>query len=134
MNNDLETIKKNLGEIRSRITEIFEPLYANLVQKMKRIGELEKENTELKRQLTFHKTTMADETKVQATERTGDAINAAKYNGVSGTLGGAIVVIFAWLLTYVRVIVPTEVVVALTVIFSFAINIALARSGIISEE
>lgn len=77
---------------------------------------------------------MADETKVQATERSESAKGAAKYSGISGTLAGAIVVILAWLLTYAKVIVPTEVVVAMTVIFSFAINIALARSGIISEE
>ena len=77
---------------------------------------------------------MADETKIEQTERTGKAISAAKYNGISGTLAGAIVVILAWLLTFAKIIMPSEVGVALTVIFSFAINITLARSGIISEE
>lgn len=77
---------------------------------------------------------MADETKIEQTQRTERTIGAAKYSAISGTLGGAIVVIFAWLLTFVKVIMPSEVVVSLTVIFSFFINIILARTGIISEE
>lgn len=60
-------------------------------------------------------------------------IDAAKYNGISGALGGSLVVIFAWLFTFGKVTMPSEVVAALTVIFSFVINIALAKSGIISE-
>ena len=77
---------------------------------------------------------MADETKIEQTTRTGKAVSAAKYSGISGTLAGAIVVIFAWLVTFAKIVMPSEVVVALTVILSFAINITLARSGIISEE
>lgn len=75
-----------------------------------------------------------EETKIEQTERTGKAISAAKYNGISGTLAGALVVIFAWLLTFAKIVMPSEVIVSLTVILSFAINIFLARSGIISEE
>ena len=61
-------------------------------------------------------------------------VSAAKYNGISGTLAGAVVVIVSWLLTFGKVVMPSEVGVALTVILSFAINIVLARSGVISSE
>jgi len=77
---------------------------------------------------------MVDETKTQQVVRTERAISAAKFNGISGTLGGAIVVISAWFLTFAKVSMPPEVTVALTVILSFVINIVLARTGIISEE
>lgn len=77
---------------------------------------------------------MADETKVQATERSESAKGAAKYSGISGILAGAIVVILGWSLTFVGVKMPYEVAVAFTSIFGFIINITLARSGIISEE
>jgi len=60
-------------------------------------------------------------------------VSAAKYSGISGALGGAFTVIFAWLLTFGKVQMPSEVVASLTVIFSFMVNIALAKSGIISE-
>jgi hypothetical protein len=60
-------------------------------------------------------------------------IDAAKYSGISGALGGSFTIIFAWLLTFGNVDMPTEVTTALTVIFSFVINIALAKSGIISS-
>jgi len=61
-------------------------------------------------------------------------VSAAKYSGISGALGGALTVIFAWLLTFGKVDMPSEVVASLTVIFSFMVNIALAKSGVISEE
>jgi len=61
-------------------------------------------------------------------------VSAAKYNGISGALGGSFVVIFAWLLTFGKIEMPTEVVAALTVIFSFVVNVSLAKSGIISNE
>lgn len=61
-------------------------------------------------------------------------VSAAKYSGISGALGGAFTVIFAWLLTFGKVNMPSEVVASLTVIFSFMVNIALAKSGIISTE
>lgn len=133
MNEDIQSVRDNLKDIKTQIAEIFEPLYIQLVQRLKRVQELEKENIELKKLLSVHKTSMADETKVQATTRSENAVSAAKYNGISGTLGGAIVVILAWLLTYAKIIMPSEVGVALTVILSFIINIALARSGVISD-
>lgn len=61
-------------------------------------------------------------------------VSAAKYSGISGALGGAFTVIFAWLLTFGKIEMPTEVVASLTVIFSFATNIILVRTGIISDS
>lgn len=58
MKEDVEAIKGNLSEIRSKIAGIFEPLYINLVQKLKRIKELEEENTELKKLLSIQKIPM----------------------------------------------------------------------------
>lgn len=60
-------------------------------------------------------------------------IDAAKYSGISGALAGAFVVILAWLLTFAKIVMPTEVATALTVIFSFVINILMAKTGVISE-
>ena len=61
-------------------------------------------------------------------------VDAAKYSGVSGALGGALTVILAWLLTFWGIQMPTEVATALTVILSFSVNIVLARTGLISSE
>ena len=60
-------------------------------------------------------------------------ISAAKYSGISGALGGAVTVILVWILTFSKIDMPTDVATALTVIFSFGINIVLAKSGVISE-
>lgn len=60
-------------------------------------------------------------------------VGAIKYSGVSGALGGALAVIFVWILTLAKLDVPNEVATSLTVIFSFVINIVLARTGVISE-
>lgn len=60
-------------------------------------------------------------------------MDAAKYSVSSGALGGSLVVILAWALSLRGIMLPPEVVAALTAIFSFAVNIILVRTGIISE-
>lgn len=61
-------------------------------------------------------------------------IDAAKYSGISGAMGGALAVIFVWMLSLGHIVVPSEVTASFTVLFSFVINISLAKSGIISSE
>jgi len=59
--------------------------------------------------------------------------DTVKYSVSSGALGGSLVVILAWGLSLRGLLMPSEVVAALTAIFSFAVNIILVRTGIISE-
>ncbi len=61
-------------------------------------------------------------------------VDAAKYSSFSGALGGSLVVILAWILSIRGILMPAEVIAALTVIFSFATNIILVRTGIISDS
>ena len=62
-------------------------------------------------------------------------IGTAKYSGTSNVLGGAFVVIFAWVLNeFAKITMPNEVVIALTTLTVFFINILLAQSKVISTE
>ncbi len=61
-------------------------------------------------------------------------VSTAKYGGTSGAIGGSLVVILVYLISLItKVSMPENVVIALTVLITFATNIVLSRTGIISE-